>query len=413
MAFYLAPIRNAEDIMRGAKPPNALAVRASDDFTFQFELEAPAPSFLKLLWQPFLAAVPRQSVEAARRRGHASSWMEPAHLICSGPFLLRQWRPYDRMVLARNPLYWEALSVVMEEIVFLPVSNGATNVNLYRAGTMNSMDPRLFPRSWSLHLSKRRTLPLLPLCGRCGSCSTLAPIRWTGLRFVCTQSRYRQEGDCDVSRRRSDTGQWNSSADGRLLSSHNDGLIHGRELNIVAFDPPTARELLRAEGIRDLKLSINFPTLPNIRDVSAIVQRQWHEYASVEVSLTEQGSAEWLQDMNDKRYRHVTQDSWTARCVDPADYLALFGPPAHYSAWTDTAFDSNFVKANRILDHDRHSRPSPRARLSLSGRCQQYRFIHDSWTYLAAPWLRGLTSNPFAAPDFKYSWIDTRWRPQP
>jgi ABC-type oligopeptide transport system substrate-binding subunit len=143
------------------------------------------------------------------------------------------------------------------------------------------------------------------------------------------------------------------------------------------------------------------------------VQRQWREYAGVDVSLTEQGSAEWLQDMNDKRYRHVTQDSWTARCVDPADYLALFGPPAHYSAWTDTAFDSNFVEANRILDHSGRLRALAGCEAQLIRAMPVIPIFHDSWTYLAAPWLRGLTPNPFAAPQFKYSWIDTSWRPQP
>ena len=37
--------------------------------------------------------------------------------------------------------------------------------------------------------------------------------------------------------------------------------------------------------------------------------------------------------------------------------------------------------------------------------------FHDTWTYLEAPYLRGLKPNPFAAPQFKYAWIDTTWRP--
>src|SRR6476646_7992908 len=38
--------------------------------------------------------------------------------------------------------------------------------------------------------------------------------------------------------------------------------------------------------------------------------------------------------------------------------------------------------------------------------------FHDTWTYLKAPYVRGLRPNPFAAPQFKYAWIDTNWRPQ-
>ena len=37
--------------------------------------------------------------------------------------------------------------------------------------------------------------------------------------------------------------------------------------------------------------------------------------------------------------------------------------------------------------------------------------FHDTWAYLEAPFLRGLKSNPFGFPRFKYAWIDTNWRP--
>ena len=88
MAFYLACLGNAEDIMKGAKPSNTLAVRALDEFAFQFELAAPMPSFLKVLWQPLLAAAPRQSIEAGRRRGRESSWTMPRRLRIQWPFSL-------------------------------------------------------------------------------------------------------------------------------------------------------------------------------------------------------------------------------------------------------------------------------------------------------------------------------------
>ena len=44
-AFYLAPLRNAEEIAKGLNSSDKLSVRAVDDFTFQFDLVAPMPSF--------------------------------------------------------------------------------------------------------------------------------------------------------------------------------------------------------------------------------------------------------------------------------------------------------------------------------------------------------------------------------
>src|SRR6266542_1386483 len=69
MPFYLEPLVNAKEIMNGSKPSSTLAAQTIDDFTFQFDLVTPMPYFAKLLWQPILSAVPRQSIEAAQQRG--------------------------------------------------------------------------------------------------------------------------------------------------------------------------------------------------------------------------------------------------------------------------------------------------------------------------------------------------------
>ena len=126
--------------------------------------------------------------------------------------------------------------------------------------------------------------------------------------------------------------------------------IDGRNLNVLAFDPRSARELLRAEGIKDLELSMTFPALPRSKDIASIMQRQWSEHLGVRLNLSEQGETAWFQDMIEKRYRHLTEDSWTARCDDPNDYLALFARRANYSTWVDTKFDRGFTDANAILE---------------------------------------------------------------
>ena len=85
MAFYLAPVVNAEEVTKGAKPPSMLAVRAIDDFTFEFELVAPISVLRKLLWQPLLAAVPRLSIEAGRQHGREAAWSGRVLLSRVGP----------------------------------------------------------------------------------------------------------------------------------------------------------------------------------------------------------------------------------------------------------------------------------------------------------------------------------------
>jgi oligopeptide transport system substrate-binding protein len=407
MAFYLAPIRTAD-----ARNPAALAVRAIDDFTFQFDLASPTASFVKLLWQPFLAAVHRPSIEA-RRSQRATQWTEPHDYVSSGPFVLREWKPYDHIALAKNPHYWEADSVDIEELIFLPVADGATNVNLYRTGMMHSMDPRLIPPPLVRALAQKKDFTtasalrtfwfLLNI--------TTPPLNRLSVRYALNMAT-----DKKAIARFLGCGQTPANGivppmRGYPPLSELRVPVNGRVIDILAFDPQVAREVLRAEGIAELSLSLTFPALPNIKDIAMILQQQWYEYAGVRLTLSEQGPAAWGQDMIEKRYRHLTQDSWTARCADPVDYLALFGPPEHYSTWTDTAFDQQFADANAMLD--------PADRMSALAACEAQLIkampvipiYHDVWTYLEAPYIRGLRPNPFAAPQFKYAWIQTTWRP--
>jgi ABC-type oligopeptide transport system substrate-binding subunit len=50
-SFYLSPVGDAREIIKGAKPATALAIRALDDLAFQFDLTAPTPWLLRLFWQ--------------------------------------------------------------------------------------------------------------------------------------------------------------------------------------------------------------------------------------------------------------------------------------------------------------------------------------------------------------------------
>lgn len=413
MAFYLAPVRNAEEIVKGTKPPDALAVHAVDEFTFQFELVTPMASFLRLLWQPLLAALPRQSIKAGRQRGR-ESWTRPGNYVSSGPFLLREWKAHDRVVLTRNKLYWEAPSVAIEKIVFLPVSNGTTNVNLYRAGMTQSMNPRLIPPLLVPALTKKKDF---------GTSSAFRTI-WYSVDTTKPPLdrllvRYASNLATDKAAIANFLAAGQKPANGvvpplpgyRSLEALPVS-VDGHVLNVLAFDPRTARELLSREGIAGFELSVTIPARPRSRDIAPIVQRQWREHLGVRLNLIEVEETAWEQDLSLKRYRHVIEESWSAFCDDPNDFLTFFGPSRFAATtWTDTKFDRDFTAANRVLDPAERMRALATCEVQLMKATPVIPIFHDTWAYLEAPYLRGTRPNPFGAPRFKYAWIDTNWRP--
>ena len=73
-------------------------------------------------------------MEAARKRNRESTWTSPSWIMSSGAFTLRDHRRNERIVLVRNPRYYDAPLVALEELAFLPVVDGTAVMNLYKAG---------------------------------------------------------------------------------------------------------------------------------------------------------------------------------------------------------------------------------------------------------------------------------------
>lgn len=96
-AEYYRGIRGATAYVDGSAP-HVQGLRAPDATTLEIELDEPDPLFLDKMALLFAAVVP---IQYARRLGDDFT----DHPVGSGPFVLRQWRRGERLVLARNPRY--------------------------------------------------------------------------------------------------------------------------------------------------------------------------------------------------------------------------------------------------------------------------------------------------------------------
>jgi len=74
-------------------------IETPDPATIIFHLTKPDPLFAHKMAMPFASAVPREVVE---------KWGEDfsAHVIGSGPFMLKEWIPGQRIVAVKSPLYF-------------------------------------------------------------------------------------------------------------------------------------------------------------------------------------------------------------------------------------------------------------------------------------------------------------------
>ena len=125
-------IENSQAIMKGEAQPESLGVKALDEKTFQVTLEEPIPFFTKLLSHPVLAPVHKETVEK-----HGNRWTQPEHIVTNGAFTVSEWKVNEKMVMAKNPHYWDASNVVLEKVTWLPIGDANVVLNRYLAGEID------------------------------------------------------------------------------------------------------------------------------------------------------------------------------------------------------------------------------------------------------------------------------------
>lgn len=136
---------NVDDIIAGKKPITDLGVKAIDDKTFEVTLSEPVPYFYKLLVHPSVSPVPKAAIEK-----YGEKWTQPANIVTNGAYKLKDWVVNERIVLERNPQYWDNAKTVINQVTYLPISSEVTDVNRYRSGeidmTYNNMPIELFQK---------------------------------------------------------------------------------------------------------------------------------------------------------------------------------------------------------------------------------------------------------------------------
>jgi oligopeptide transport system substrate-binding protein len=136
--YYLltevAPITGAKEFASGdVADCEKVGVKAVDDVTLQFSLDRPTSFFPKLLaFQTFLPA--RLDLVSAREA--ISSTAPVSSTVSNGPYQLTGWTPGESIVLTKNPTYWNADEVSIDEIEFEIVPELVDQLAQYEKGDL-------------------------------------------------------------------------------------------------------------------------------------------------------------------------------------------------------------------------------------------------------------------------------------
>jgi oligopeptide transport system substrate-binding protein len=420
-ANQLYYIRNAEEINRGKRKPQELGVCALDDFTFQVDLRSPTPFFLQVQSQRVFFPVPRHTIEAAAKRGRDSSWTEQGHIVSSGAFTLKERRPYDKVVVVKNPKYYEADLVRLNEIVFLPVGN-IPMVNLYKAGVVDVTDEGWFPMLlFERALQEKRDLLTFPVLFALSYAANTKkpPCDNLLLRYALNMATDKNAITRALGRGDAPAIGYVPPMEGYEAPTTVPVPVDGKVYDVVSYNPKAARELLAKSGFpggvgRDgRRLAIEVIDNPPGNKASEILQQQWRNNLNIDVTISLQEFKVLVQTLLDVSYNGLAISPWNAKYKDPNSFLDPFlaGSIQSGTGWSDRHYDAMLSEANSTLDR--------RARMKKLAECERYLLksmpmvpiYFGVWPHLQKPYVRGVESNALTEHHFKYAWIDTQWKP--
>ena len=383
-----------------------LGIEALDDHTLRIKLIQPAPFFVGMMAHQFFMAVPRKAIEQ-----HGILWTQPENIVTSGPFTLKEWAPYNRIVVVRDPMYWDAATVKLDEIRFYPLDESTTMMNLYKAGEVDATYNHTVPVSW---------LPVIR-----GMKDYMDAPEVT-IEYYTINTTKPPMDDRRVRR------AFNMAIDKVALARYRvvakpltaftpEGIFPGYpQPRGDEFNVEQARALLAEAGFRDASgkydpakfpaqnVEILYNTAESNRQVSEFIQAQWKQNLGVTVPLRNMEFRTYLVARSNKEYKGFARAGWVGDYMDPYTFLDLFSTPTgnNASGWWDPEYVRMLEEANRMLDPQKRYELLAKAEAFLLDVQPVIPLLTQATNWIKKPYVKGLYPNPGTLHAWKFVYIE-------
>ncbi|HZT59600.1 MAG TPA: peptide ABC transporter substrate-binding protein [Pyrinomonadaceae bacterium] len=385
-----------------------IGVEAVDDYTLRITMRQPAPYFLGLVPHQFFRVIPRKVIEK-----YGINWTKPENFVGSGPFKLEEHKPYNQLVVVRNPYFWDAANVHLDKIVFYPLEENTTIMNLYKAGDLDASFNHTVPAAWLK--SGVRYMKDYMDAPENGSAYWQINTKQPPLNDVRVRKALNMAIDRDA------------LADYRVVSKPNNtlvpqGILHGYpRVKGYDLDVEGAKRLLVEAGYKDAagkydpskfpvnQIEVTYNTNESNRQIAEFVQAQWKQNLGITVSLRNVEFKTFLDMRSKLQYKGIAGGAgWSGDYMDPNTYLSLFITDGgdNGTGWTDPKYTAMLNEANR--------QPDKQKRYELMAKCEEYMLdaapiiplLKPATSWMKKPYVKGMYPNPGTLHAWKYVYIE-------
>lgn len=351
-AYQMYCIRNAEQANKGLAPMDTVGIHALNDHTLQVQLEYPTPYFLELTSLFAYYPVHSGTVKANPQWGLNAS----TH-IGNGPFKLKLWEHNRQVVFEKNPYYWDAQAVQLEEIQFSIVNNPQSELSMFEKGKLDWAGAPLgdLPLESLSRLKDAGKLITYPIAGTYWYKFNVdqPPFQNAKIRKAFAYAIDRQ-AICDT------------LAIGKIpamgvvppsMALQPTGYFHDHDL-------AQAKKLL-AEGMKELGLrklppiTLTYNTSDTHKKIAEAIQKQWIAAFGVVVKLHDEDWPTYVSDLHSGKFQ-IGRMGWLADYHDPMNFLELFKEQTLVN--NDTHWENSHFK-ELLNESAREANPAKRQKL--------------------------------------------------
>jgi oligopeptide transport system substrate-binding protein len=125
-------IKNAQAVNEGKAPKETLGVRAVSPRVLEITLDHPAPYLPEVAKHQTMYPVPEHMVEK-----WGDAWARPEHYVSNGPYVITDWRLGDYVKAVKNPHFYDADKVCIDQIYYYPTTDATMAERRVRRGELD------------------------------------------------------------------------------------------------------------------------------------------------------------------------------------------------------------------------------------------------------------------------------------
>ena len=386
-SWVLNKIQGARDFASG-KTADVSGIVVKDRHTVILRLDEPFSPFLNLLTMTAAYVVPREEVE----RWGADFGTHPAG---TGPFVLTEWKHNSRLVLARNPHYFDG-SAGSAGLVFRIIPEDLTAVTEFELGNLDVVN--LPAGEYSRYRNSAKWKPYV---------ASVSGLNTYYLGLNCSRrpfsdKKLRQAVASAIDRKKIlDTFY---EGRGRPARGPVPDIIRSwDDLSAVDYDPGKAERIIKEQGASRMRVNLYISADQEIVDIAEIIQ-SYLKKAGLDVTIQQLEWSAYKEALN-RGEADMFWISWWADYPDPENFLfPLFHSSNHGASGNRTRYSNREVDrlieaGQRTMDPVIRKRSYERAEQIIVEESPWVSFWHKTEYTVRQPSLKNYRTYPIYSMD--------------